>query len=156
MHYNLVNVIDNFPVYLVDVEKSYIRALATGRFNNDRLEREKERISRVTLTYEKDLRNMSRSQAFTSLLSRLKNGKRFNDLMFSIGEIGKSGLKDFSVEELWTIQIIAGEAQFEKGDLDGAEHTFQKIIIIQPGNIEAYNNLGAVYFKQGKFWERSY
>ncbi len=47
--YQKVKVFDRFPIYVADREKSYIKALLQGRFLNNRLKTEKEKISAPTL-----------------------------------------------------------------------------------------------------------
>ncbi|MCX7817050.1 MAG: glycosyltransferase [Syntrophales bacterium] len=42
------------------------------------------------------------------------------------------------------------EKLYEKGDIEGAKHCLLKILESHPDNVEAYNDLGFIYFQEGK------
>lgn len=45
--------------------------------------------------------------------------------------------------------IEVGEQLFAKGDLAGAIACFRSVIANDPRDVDAYNNLGVIYWQQG-------
>jgi len=151
--YIVRKVIDNFPIYFADVEKSYISALITGVFLNERLKNEKEKISRLTLAFENNIKQASSEEELIKFVKDLKEVGRFEDLIYAVMEISNGRRFNFSEKDLIFFFLSLGEAQFQTGQIDDAEKTFQEIIKQNPDSFEVYNNLGVIYSAKGQIQE---
>ncbi|MGB9697807.1 MAG: glycosyltransferase [Thermodesulfobacteriota bacterium] len=49
------------------------------------------------------------------------------------------------------LSIYQGEALFNMGDMEGAEHIFQRILSWDPKNVDVLNDLGVICFQKGEF-----
>jgi len=150
MIYLVRKVFDNFPIYFVDVEKSYIRAVVRGRFLNERLRREKENVSAATRIFEQDIRTQRPEKAVMNFIESLQQENRLEDLIFVVNEIFQTGRFSFKAREAGLLLLAAGEAHYHRNELQEAEQAFAEAVRIDPDGLDAYNNLGVVYFRQQK------
>ena len=146
-------VIDNFPIYFADLEKSYISALIRGGFNNERLKSEKPEISNLILDLENKLRQGAAEHALIEFIENLKKERRFEDIVHTIIEISNINRFNFSQKHLESLLLTLGVAQYEMGKIEESEKTFQEIVKRNPNSCEAHNNLGIIYFSQKKYPE---
>jgi tetratricopeptide (TPR) repeat protein len=148
--YTEKKVIDHFPIYMADIEKSYIKALIRNNFKNQRLRSERDRISAETLQFEDNRLSGNARTALHGYLNALENAERYEDMICVVLEV--VNLKIFASEPafLHNLLVILGEAQYRKGDEADAEKTFKAILDAFPQSAPSYNNLGAMSFARGK------
>jgi tetratricopeptide (TPR) repeat protein len=53
------------------------------------------------------------------------------------------------------VLFLKAQIESENQDLNGAISTYKKIIALEPGHLQAYNNLAALYAQQGKLKQAS-
>ena len=142
-------VIDGFPIYMADREKSYLQAVLRGCFRNERLERERDRVSPETLRFEEQLLQGGLKIALGHYLDILGRAERYEDAVFAVHEV--IDLKTFASDPdfLHTLLIVLGEMLYKKGAVADAEKTFQGILGVFPRSSQALNNLGAMRFADG-------
>lgn len=144
-------VIDGFPIYFADVEKSYIRALVKGRFLNERLKNERNKMFEETLKLEKEIKENRFEPALLRFVGKLKENGRYEDLIHTVIEICNEKRFCFSKGEYEFMLLALGEAQFQLGHAKEAQKTFEKVISLNPESSEALNNLGVVYASKGEY-----
>ncbi len=49
--------------------------------------------------------------------------------------------------------VTTGEALYAKGDMDGARNAFAEALAVNPSHVTAHNNLGVLYWQEGKLGE---
>ncbi len=146
-------VIDHFPIYAADREKSYVRALLRNDFKNERLKSERDKVSAQIRQFEDDRLSGDHKGALIRYLKALGDAEQYNDVIYIVLEVIE--FKTFASEPafLHDLLVILGEAQYGKGDIADAEKTFKGILGAFPGSAPAYNNLGAMCFAGGKYEE---
>ena len=122
-------------------------------FHNKQLKARKERISQMTLTLGKDPKTRPENEELMSFAERLRMDGRYETLMQVVSEISLSKADRFSLNELEKLYVWLGEAQYQTGKVEDAQKTFRQIIEQKPDCCDGYNNLGVIYFEQGRYRE---
>jgi tetratricopeptide (TPR) repeat protein len=151
--YIVGKVIDQFPIYFADIEKSYILALLKNHFANKRLEKEKDKISARTLQFEKELARGPRDEAVVSFVEGLKAEGRFEDVIFAVVNMGDQEKLHLDLAQFERLLITLGETQYEMGRAEEAKETFTELLKKKPDSLEARNNLGVIHASEGKLVE---
>lgn len=151
--YEVKKVMDGFPIYFANPERSYMNALLHGEFRNERLHREKEEVSNLTRSFEKDLDNLAPEQAVIRFIEGLQSEQRLEDAIYVIGQACSGTRFRFSRAQSAKLYILLGECQYQIGQIEAAKETFREVLKVMPGSCEAFNNLGVIYFSEGKIRE---
>jgi len=150
--YIVRKVIDKFPIYLADTEKSYISAVIKGEWQNTRLRDETHKISENTLGFQQDIRAGKRPEgAVGDFINALEAVDRDEDIVHTVEEVSKEKRFRFTKGEYEYLLMALGEAQYRLEYSNEAVKTFEAVLNLNPQSLEAYNNLAVVYASRGEY-----